>query len=527
MPSRAVIWCAVSSKVQAQDDKVSLSMQEEEARRWCETNGYEIVDVLKVPGYSRRESDVLDAMEEFASQGIYAYHDLRQAWKSKAFDVLVAYSYDRLGRSNTLTSHVVENVILSGARIYLIADGGFIDPETLRYKMAIGGMMAAAPIDQFVKKRKAGMRRRAERGLPVGSIVALSHRVIRNELGEAQKLVVNESLRRLWDDLARCILDGVSWFGMERALFERYGHASEKGVQYKEQFFYKLVHKPAFWGHTAMNLYHRALGEKELYGAWVFDKNEPAPEGVTIFYDTHEPVYAGDLAESVKNELRRRKTVIRGNARTGETHAFSGLLICAECGFNLIYTSPRPSWAGYVCVTNQRRQRTRESCSQSRRSIRLDTIQRWFENALRQMVASSDPHLFARQSMAVDPALRLESIDAEIAQAEAYARQLIVQQARLPEELQPISESEIIAAGERLKMLRAARAQAARAASTVESDSRERAYRELLTVGIENFWGLPEMRINQILFGLLGNVVVAVSDRRIDELRERPVRRRR
>ena len=95
--NRAVIWKAVSSERQANDDKVSLEEQERLAREWCENNGYDIIKVLEVPGYSRRESDIITALDDFAQQGIYAYRDLRSMWQNDDFDVLVAYSHDRLG----------------------------------------------------------------------------------------------------------------------------------------------------------------------------------------------------------------------------------------------------------------------------------------------------------------------------------------------------------------------------------------------------------------------------------------------
>jgi DNA invertase Pin-like site-specific DNA recombinase len=164
---RAVIWKAVSSERQALEDKVSLPEQERLAREWCEANQYQIVRVLEIPGHSRRESDIITALEDFAQDGVYAYHDLRRMWQNKEFDVLVAYAHDRLGRSNTLHSWVVENVILEGMQIYLIADGGFVDLEDFRYKLAIGGMMVATPIDRLVRATSAAKDKLTLQGLPL------------------------------------------------------------------------------------------------------------------------------------------------------------------------------------------------------------------------------------------------------------------------------------------------------------------------------------------------------------------------
>lgn len=48
---------AVSSHAQHQPDKISLPQQEADARGVAETNGWDIVDLMMVPGHSRRYID--------------------------------------------------------------------------------------------------------------------------------------------------------------------------------------------------------------------------------------------------------------------------------------------------------------------------------------------------------------------------------------------------------------------------------------------------------------------------------------
>jgi hypothetical protein len=80
--TRAVIWCAVSSEEQAKSDKISLAVQEREMRAFAEREGYEIVRTFIWDGYSRWESDPIAALEDFAEQGRFEYHELRQMWRS-------------------------------------------------------------------------------------------------------------------------------------------------------------------------------------------------------------------------------------------------------------------------------------------------------------------------------------------------------------------------------------------------------------------------------------------------------------
>src|SRR5690349_8299170 len=105
---RAVIWVAVSSAKQAEEDKISLGYQEQEARAWCADKGYEVLEVLAVRGHSRSDPNIVRMLEEYDAKGVTAYARLQTLWETKGFDALVAYSSDRFGRSSTLINWVIE-----------------------------------------------------------------------------------------------------------------------------------------------------------------------------------------------------------------------------------------------------------------------------------------------------------------------------------------------------------------------------------------------------------------------------------
>ncbi len=124
------------------------------------------------------------------------------------------------------------------------------------------------------------MTARAQRGLPITSRVPMSHVVVRDQTtGKALCLEVNEDKRRLWTGLAELILEGVSSYGIEEQLNERYRR--------------------------------------------VYDENEPIPEGATIFHNTHEAVWPGEIADRVKTEIRRRSESVRGSSTPHSTHRFA------------------------------------------------------------------------------------------------------------------------------------------------------------------------------------------------------------
>ena len=58
----------------------------------------------------------------------------------------------------------------------------------------------------------------------------MSHKLIRDDRGQALRLEVDESKRRLWADLAALILEGVGWHRIEHELYERFGHVDQTGA---------------------------------------------------------------------------------------------------------------------------------------------------------------------------------------------------------------------------------------------------------------------------------------------------------
>ena len=95
---------------------------------------------------------------------------------------------------------------------------------------------------------------------------------------------------------------------------------------------YRLIMKPIFWGHMARH--HNSAGSKNgyKYGRWIYDESEPGPDGTMIFRNTHPPVWEGELADRVRQEIDRRRHHMRGKAVPNYTHRLSGIAICGECG---------------------------------------------------------------------------------------------------------------------------------------------------------------------------------------------------
>lgn len=330
MQKRAVLWVAVSSKKQAEDDKISLPYQEAKAREWCAANGYDVIEVLKVEGHSRSDPNLIRLLQLYEKKGVMAYARLQELWAAKAFDVLVAYSSDRLGRSGALIHWVVETCYHDGMQVCLTDGGGLLDPGNYRMQILIGTAQATMPMDAFKDKVYEAKQKLAAQGLSVGRW-PLSHLPVRDPIsGKPIEVIVNEENRPLYEAIATLLLEGLSWDKMGAALAQRYGYLTSAGTYYHGKNIRRMMLLPWVFGNSVVR--HNRGPENWMNGRWIFDRDVPPPPDVTVYYNVVPAVFTGERLEQVKAELRRRFE-IKGRGSTRDAHRFSRLCLCDECGY--------------------------------------------------------------------------------------------------------------------------------------------------------------------------------------------------
>jgi DNA invertase Pin-like site-specific DNA recombinase len=518
MTLRAIIWAAVSSRAQAEDERISLPKQEADARALCEREGWQIVDVLRVPGFSRDYIDIHECARDMQAHGINAFTSLLKHWEDRDFDVLICRDAERYARTQTLSAYVVERTISVGARIYSIADG-WVDEHNFRLFIALAGYKSAADNDRKRKAFKDGAKALAERGLPAGRNLH-SHVVVRNEKGRAVARMVDESKRRFFDDLAELLLAGVSWQQLGIRLHER-GHVSDSGKPYRSSSLNAMVMNPTFWGNTALHYRNVTTGFK--IGLWIFDNHEPAPPHTTIYYGTHAPVYTGEQAELVKAELRRRQ-LIRGRSKSSTTHRFNRLLVCAECNYYIVKVTGSNRHPRWSCMSSSTRERPFH-CSQNAIRVPQAHLQEQIDRLLREVIPLGDPN-------ALVPHADTHNYADEIARAQADAdtlktkiRRLIHQAADAGDDLADFYREELSNVRSALTNLEA-HITALQQTATAQDDyaTRRQALEEI--GNLDEFWAKPDVEINQLLHRLMGRYRFVVRDGAIIDTCEAPPKRR-
>lgn len=503
MALRALIWAAVSTRAQTSEDKFSLPQQESDARDLCAREGWHLVEVLRVPGHTRSaymEFHKLAAAAE--RRGITAFARLREHWEARDFDVLIIRDGDRLARAQGVMGTIVESVIRADARIYCFADG-WVDKTNFRMWIAMVGYRAASDIDKLRKFIDAGLTKRAESGLPVGSSTIWSHKIVRGENGKMLYHIPDPDKALFFQDAAALILEGVSWYTLEHELFERFGHGGKDGKPYPPRKVYSLIYNPAFWGNSA-RFFRDARRKSQFKGAWAWDETVPAPPGVMIFYGVHQPVYAGALARQIQQEILRRESIVRGTTRAANAKCFTGLLLCGECASHMTYHArikPPRIYPRYYCQTRYRKLSDKQ-CTQFHGITEAD-VQAFVHAKLSEAIQQQDIALFIGKPIEPPPDIAI-MLRQQVDTLSQQARRLIEKQAAAPDSLRDLYDEQIEALGAQVAAARErlAAMQVYRPARE-DIDAQQRQLDEIAAMTLERFWKLPSNQINQHLHALM------------------------
>lgn len=517
-PLRAILWCAVSSESQAEEGKESLPAQERDLRALAQREGWDIVDVLIVPGFSRRYYELSEFADAAQREKIDAGKRLQDHLQKRDFDVFACHDGSRFGRTQALLSGIVERVIDIDAKLYTLADG-WIDERNYCMYASMGGYSAASHVDFIQRAYQIGMPKRVSRGLPVGQ-PPITHYVERNGSGKAVRLLIIEDRRRLFEDATRLLLQGVGWGDMPITLYKQFGHANPKnGKPYSPTTFRTIFYGAWTWEHSARLYTHgkRKYGDdtvRKYYGLWAFDEDEPLPPGVEIYRNTCPPVFTGDLAEQVKAELRRRAKILEGRAGHKNANMFTGLLVCGSCGCRMGYR--KDIWCSYRCGSSDavHKYQPRHACTLEKRTIGEKMVVAWFQQRLCDMLERQDPLILQASGEMLNDSGRVDRLYTEIADVEGRIASLLMQRADTPSGSQHILSDLINRFDQQLQGLRLALGETESQVKLTRkrAGSTHNAYEEIRANSLDTFWNLPIGEINRILLMLLGDNRLVVMD---------------
>ena len=513
---RVILWLAVSTVAQADDEKNSIPSQERQAREYITRENWTIVVVLKVPGHSRRYVDIHECNRDMKERGIFAFDRLLQHWRDQDFDVLVVRDGSRFARTQALHAYVVERTIESGARIFSFADG-MIDQTNHRMFISMGGYAAAGELDGLKKRRAIGIEGRLARGLPANNNVPISHRIVRDPIsGKATHVELNEEVRPMLQDLAGLILEGWSWRDIADRMYSLYGHVNEANKPRNNSYYQRLVYSPQFWGHTATRY------KNKKRGPWIWRKGEPKPDEVEVFYDMYPPAFSGELGEKIKAELDRRHVNNRGRARLSEPKRYTGLLLCAECGHTMSFTG-KGAWRAYRCNNAYDKSVASPECS-SNTHINEKRINEFMDARLKEMISRKDPSVFLPADDETDTTPNaVQTTEKEIENVSQVLSGLIRDKAITSDSnIIELYDQQIHEHSDRLRILKDRLKREYQELARQDPERQIRAFDEILEMSLDGFWNLDNRQINQLFYRLMGNKRLVIREGEIIGVAEAP-----
>lgn len=516
MSLRAILWVAVSTGEQAADDKASLPIQERDQRAIAASNEWQVVDVLRVPGHSRRYIDIHECAADMERQGINAFTRLLFHLRERDFDVLMCRDGSRFARTQSLHAYVVESVIAANARIYSLADG-FIDANNYRMWISMGGYTAAGEVDRLKAHHDMGMKKNAARGLKTGAKPPQFWVEVRDDKGKPIGMKPDrENYQRLFDDFVTVFCDQRRAYNdIALVLYEQFGHADPRtGKPYYASAMHRLLFRPQTWGHAAYNWTggDSNASYRTINMGWIIG-DAPAPEGIEIYPNVLEPVWNEYQQQRIKAELRIRTRELKGRASSRTRYMFSQILVCADCHRTMAATSTKGR-KYYRCSPEPLNNawRTRVSCP-NRTFTREQMITDYIRPLLERLRETGAP-IIPASDLVLTPVERMQSLSKEIDTAKSQIARLALEMVKQSPEAASVFQAEIDRASERISILRNELQQIAtrNAAAASEQAAVNNALDTLRSMTVDEFFAQPTYAVNQWLRNYLQGYRFALRD---------------
>ncbi len=298
---KVALYARVSSKAQAEEDKVSIGEQLAEMEAYSKKRDYEIVKRYQDvgSGSTKRRPDFQRMLAD-AREGL--------------FDVIMCWKSDRLSRGIYPAAALME--VVEAQQIHLESVTDTLDMKTFGIYAAVGKI----EIDNFRERATLGKRGVAKRGrVPVGSL-AYGYRI--GEGGRPEiDLVEGPVIQKIFREYVH---EGQGVYAIARGLTDD-GAPLRKGGK---------------WQTWAVSHIHRILGREVYKGTWWYGRErhlitedgrkhfpQPKESWIPVAYPPLVDEATWERAQAMKRE---RQSLAKRNTRS--FYLLQHLMVCEECG---------------------------------------------------------------------------------------------------------------------------------------------------------------------------------------------------
>ena len=330
------VICLYRVSTKGQVDKDDIPMQRIECRKFIETQGWTLVGEYAEKGVSgfkvsAEKRDAIMSIRKEAERG--------------AFDVLLVFMFDRLGRRDDETPFLVEWFISKGIEVWSTREGQQkMESRADKLINYIRYWQAGGESEKTSERVRTKHRQMVEAGLWRGGARPFGYKLIHTgRIGKKNRQLFDLAIDEKESGIIRDIFDGYIRRGMGMHRLANYlnSHYPSPDKIWAPQSIKTILMNPIYIGISRCGDVRSPVNEALRI---VSDEDFQFARHVMDMRVTRKTQTRGDIDEDNLDEAKRTKTSIYGAS------LLSGLLYCAHCGHKLVgtyHTKQRANGAYY------------------------------------------------------------------------------------------------------------------------------------------------------------------------------------
>lgn len=330
------VICLYRVSTKGQVDKDDIPMQRIECRKFIETQGWTLVGEYAEKGVSgfkvsAEKRDAIMSIRKEAERG--------------AFDVLLVFMFDRLGRRDDETPFLVEWFISKGIEVWSTREGQQkMESRADKLINYIRYWQAGGESEKTSERVRTKHRQMVEAGLWRGGARPFGYKLIHTgRIGKKNRQLFDLAIDEKESGIIRDIFDGYIRRGMGMHRLANYlnSHYPSPDKIWAPQSIKTILTNPIYIGISRCGDVRSPANEALRI---VSDEDFQFARHVMDMRVTRKTQTRGDIDEDNLDEAKRTKTSIYGAS------LLSGLLYCAHCGHKLVgtyHTKQRANGAYY------------------------------------------------------------------------------------------------------------------------------------------------------------------------------------
>ncbi len=318
------VICLYRVSTKGQVDKDDIPMQRIECRKFIETQGWTLVGEYAEKGVSgfkvsAEKRDAIMSIRKEAERG--------------AFDVLLVFMFDRLGRRDDETPFLVEWFISKGIEVWSTREGQQkMESRADKLINYIRYWQAGGESEKTSERVRTKHRQMVEAGLWRGGARPFGYKLIHTgRIGKKNRQLFDLAIDEKESVIIRDIFDGYIRRGMGIHRLANYlnSHYPSPDKIWAPQSIKTILTNPIYIGISRCGDVRSPVNEALRI---VSDEDFQFARHVMDMRVTRKTQTRGDIDEDNLDEAKRTKTSIYGAS------LLSGLLYCAHCGHKLVGT---------------------------------------------------------------------------------------------------------------------------------------------------------------------------------------------